>query len=68
MPEIAFEGDAQYAFDVVKRICTEVGPGLAGGSQERERATTIKRELESHLGPGSVVFEEFTFHGMDRRS
>jgi hypothetical protein len=36
-----------------------VGPGLPGSSQERERAAIIKKELESHLGAGNVVFEEF---------
>jgi hypothetical protein len=43
-----------------KAICTEVGPGLPGSSQERERAAIIARELESHLGAGNVVVEEFT--------
>jgi hypothetical protein len=61
MPETITENDAQYAFDIVKTICTEVGPGLPGSSQERDRAAIIKRELESHLGAGNVVIEEFTF-------
>lgn len=60
MPEIINNNDAHYAFDIVKTICTEVGPGLPGSSQERERAAIIKRELESHLGAGNVVVEEFT--------
>ena len=37
-----------------------MGPGVPGSSQERARASIIKKELESHLGPGSVVVEEFT--------
>jgi hypothetical protein len=60
MPEMIANGDAQYAFDIVKAICTEVGPGLPGSPQERERAAMIKKELESHLGAGNVVVEEFT--------
>jgi len=53
--------DAQYAYDIVKRICSKVGPGIPGSCQERERAAIIARELEAHLGAGSVVYEEFTF-------
>jgi hypothetical protein len=60
MPEIITENDARYAFDIVKKICTQVGPGLPGSHQERERAEIIKTELESHLGAGNVVVEEFT--------
>jgi len=60
MPEIITDKDAHYAFDIVKTICTEVGPGLPGSSQERERAGMIKKELESHLGVENVVVEEFT--------
>jgi len=60
MPEIITDNDAHYALDIVKAICTEVGPGTPGSSQERERAAIIKRELESHLGAGNVIVEEFT--------
>jgi aminopeptidase YwaD len=59
MPEIITRKDAHYALDLVKAICTEVGPGLPGTSQERERAGMIKKELESHLGAENVVVEEF---------
>lgn len=59
MAEIITNHDAQYAYDIVKTICTEVGPGLPGSTQERERAAIIKRKLESHLGAGNVVLEEF---------
>ena len=57
---IITSNDAQYALDIVKTICTKVGPGLPGSSQERERAGMIKKELESHLGAENVVVEEFT--------
>jgi NADH:ubiquinone oxidoreductase subunit K len=60
MPEIITNDEAQYAFEIVKTICTEVGPGSPGSSQERERAAIIKEELVSHLGAGNVVVEEFT--------
>ncbi len=59
MSEIITSDDAQYAYDIVKTICAEVGPGLPGSSQERERAAIIKTELESHLDAGNVVVEEF---------
>ncbi len=52
--------DAQYAWDMVNRICSQVGPGLPASPQERERAEMIKQELEIHLGNGNVDIEEFT--------
>jgi hypothetical protein len=61
MPEIITAYDAHYAIDIVKAICTEVGPGLPGSLQERERAAMIKKELEAHLGAGNGSLEEFTF-------
>lgn len=61
MPEIMTEDDAQYALDLVKTICTEVGPGLPGSPQERERAGIIARELKSHLGAENVDVEDFCF-------
>jgi protein-S-isoprenylcysteine O-methyltransferase Ste14 len=60
MPEVITENDALYVLEVVKTICAEVGPGLPGSPQERERAAIIKKELESQLGEENVVFEEFT--------
>ena len=60
MPEVITNEDAQYALELVKTICTQVGPGLPGTPQERERAGIIKKELEAHLGAGNVVVEEFT--------
>ncbi len=60
MPETITSDNAQYAYDIVKRMCTEVGPGMPGTLQERERAAVLKRELESHLGAGNVTMEEFT--------
>ena len=55
------DDDAEYALDIVKKICAEVGPGLPGTSQERQRAEVIKNELETHLGTGNVAVEEFIF-------
>ena len=34
MPEIITDNDAPYAFRIVKKICSEVGPGLPGSPQE----------------------------------
>ncbi len=59
MPENITNDDAQYALDIVKAICAQVGPGLPATPQERERASMIKKELESHLGAENVVVEEF---------
>ncbi len=59
-PETITNNDAEYALEIVKTICSEIGLGLPGSSQERQRATVIKKELESHLGPGNVAVEEFT--------
>ncbi len=60
MPKMITNEDASYAFEIVKKICDEVGPGFPGSSQERERAAMIARELESHLGAENVSVEEFT--------
>ncbi len=60
MPEIITQNDAQYAFDLVKTICAQVGPGLPASSQERERAAVLERELQTHLGAENVIVEEFT--------
>lgn len=61
MSEKITSADAQYAIDIVKEICTKVGPGLPGTLQERRRAEIIERKLVSHLGIENVVTEEFTF-------
>jgi hypothetical protein len=51
--------DAQYALQIVKRICAEVGPGVPATVAERGRAAIIATELEACLGAGNVVVEEF---------
>lgn len=61
MPETVSDDDVQYALGIVRTICSEVGPGVPGSPQERERAAIIQRELESHLGAEKVAVEEFTF-------
>ena len=63
MPEMITTNDAQYAFDIVQTICQEVGPGLPGSFQERERATILQKELESHLGAEHDVL----YPGMEKR-
>jgi hypothetical protein len=52
--------DAEYALDIVKDICKQVGPGLPATSQERQRAAILQKELERHLGSGHVAVEKFT--------
>ncbi len=61
MSEIITDCDANYAYDIVKKICSEVGPGFPGSPQEHARADLLKKELESHLGTDNVAVEEFTF-------
>jgi hypothetical protein len=61
MPEIITNSDASYALNFVKKICSEVGPGLPGSTQENARADLVKKELESHLGTDNIAVEEFTF-------
>ena len=60
MAESVGLADAEYALSLVRKICAEVGPGLPGTPQERQRAAIIKKELEIHLGPGNVAEEEFS--------
>jgi len=60
MPQLIGEADALYALELVRRTCTEAGPGVPGSPQEGLRAAIIARELESHLGAENVAVEEFT--------
>ncbi|HSB64985.1 MAG TPA: hypothetical protein VLD65_00310, partial [Anaerolineales bacterium] len=60
MPAVISNNDAQYAFDIVTKVCKEVGSGVPASPQERQRAAIIKREMETHLGVDNVVEEEFT--------
>ncbi len=59
MLETISQSDAEYACDLVSRICAEVGPGFSGSPQERERAEVLKKELEAYLGLENVAVEEF---------
>lgn len=52
--------DARYAYNIVKQICTEIGPGAPCTEQERKRAFIIKEEMEKIVGPRSVSVEGFT--------
>jgi NTE family protein len=54
MTETISNDDASYAFDLVKKICTEVGPGLPGSEKEQERAAVFRQELALHLGADRV--------------
>ncbi|MEA4906114.1 MAG: M28 family peptidase [Anaerolineaceae bacterium] len=61
MPADISRDDAQYALELVEKICAQVGPGRPGSRQERERAAMVQEELAAHLGPENVTLEEFTF-------
>lgn len=60
MPTAITDNDARYAYDLVKKICDDVGPGLPGSPQEHARAKILQKEMETHLGTGSVTTETFT--------
>lgn len=60
MAENISADDARYALEIVQTICRQVGPGLPGSPQERQRAALIAAELEHHLGTENVVVEEFS--------
>ena len=60
MNETITTRDADYAFEIVRKICNEVGPGVACSPQERSRAEILKMELGLHLGAENVTVEEFT--------
>jgi hypothetical protein len=60
MDETISDNDAVYALELVRRICSEVGPGQPATPQEHERANILKQELEAHLGAENVATEEFS--------
>lgn len=60
MPSMVTNDDARYAYDIVEKICNEVGPGLPGSPQEKARAKILREEMESILDAGSVTTEGFT--------
>jgi hypothetical protein len=50
--------DADYMFGVIKKICTEVGPGIPCSPQEEQRAMILKEEMEKLVGPENVAVEK----------
>lgn len=60
MIEEATREAARYAYEVIKRICVEVGPGVPCSPQERARAMIVKEEMERTLGKDAVAVEEFS--------
>lgn len=52
-------GDVRYAYDLVARVCREVGPGLPASLEERRRAGVFERELARYVGADGVAVEEF---------
>ncbi len=57
MSELVLKEDADYVLRLVKKICTEVGPGCPGSLQERTRGMAFKKELDEIAS--SVEVEEF---------
>ncbi len=46
MSDLVLMEDAEYVLRLVKKICTEVGPGCPGSLQERTRGMAFKHELD----------------------
>lgn len=55
------EDDVDYAIDLVRAICTRVGPGIPGSVEERARAAVLANELEAHVGSAHLTVEELAF-------
>jgi hypothetical protein len=55
------DDDVDYMFDLIKRICTEVGPGNPGSLQEKARARIMASEFRKSCGRDNVETEEFIF-------
>ncbi len=52
------DADADYMFGLIKKICTEVGPGSPCTPQEERRATILKEEMEKLVGAENVAVEK----------
>lgn len=50
--------DVEYAYNLIKHVCEEIGPGHSGTIQEQRRGEYIQRELEKIVD--NVMAEEFT--------
>lgn len=57
MDENLIQEKSEFAYNLVKTICTEIGPGCPGSQQEFKRAIFLKNELEKFMD--SVEVEEF---------
>lgn len=53
-----FDREVAYMFGFIKRICTEIGPGIPCSPQERQRALVIKEEMQATLGADNVEVEQ----------
>ncbi len=60
MTEETIRDAARYAYEGIKKVCVEVGPGIPCSPQERARAMIIKEEMAKTLGGDAVTAEEFT--------
>jgi hypothetical protein len=58
MASLIEKADLEYAFNFIKRICADIGPGSPCSRQERARAVAVKAELGSVAD--EVYEEEFT--------
>jgi hypothetical protein len=58
MPSLVEKADLEYAYEFIKRICVEIGPGSPCSPQEHARAAAVKAELANVTD--EVREEEFT--------
>jgi len=60
MHQEAIRDAARFAYEGIKRVCIEVGPGVPCSPQELARARVIREEMEKTLGKDAVTVEAFT--------
>jgi len=46
MTPLVEKDDLEYAYEFIKRVCVEIGPGSPCSPQERARAAAVKAEME----------------------
>lgn len=59
MAQLVTLEDAKYAHDIIKKICSEVGPGCPGSPQEQDRAMIVENEIKEFAD--KVAIEDFFF-------
>ncbi|GAB4306551.1 MAG: hypothetical protein Kow0069_03430 [Promethearchaeota archaeon] len=56
--DLVGDEDVEFAYDLIREICEDVGPGTPGSPQEERRAALVERRM-SEAGFDEVVTEPF---------